>query len=170
MPGSRQRHYLPLTSRCSTRPMAAGRPFHCGFASITRAPLSSALNAWLRRSLVWCLGAAWQWFLGRTQPSVWQRFSQLIWCSDRGVIRHRRRTTPAHSVLWFLALWVALVQGIGSGHSALGAVINCRGYRHLTRRINSRPAAAGRPFRCGCASTTSTPLCAGVITCLRHDI
>ena len=163
MPGSRQCHYLPLTSRCSTRPMAAGRPFHCGFASITRAPLSFALNAWLRRSLGWCLGAAWQWFLGRTQPSVWQRFSQLIWCSDRGVIRHRRRTTPAHSVLWFLALWVALVQGIGSGHSALGAVINCRGYRHLTRRINSRPAAAGRPFRCGCASTTSTPLCAGVM-------
>ena len=132
-------------------------------------PLSGKLNAWLRRSLVWCLGAAWQWFLGRAQPSVWQRFSQLIWCSDRGVIRHRRRTTPAHSVLWFLALWVALVQGIGSGHSALGAVINCRGYRHLTRRINSRPAAAGRPFRCGCASTTSTPLCAGVrrqgVTC-----
>jgi hypothetical protein len=27
----------------SPRPMAAGRPFHCGFASITRAPLSSAL-------------------------------------------------------------------------------------------------------------------------------
>jgi hypothetical protein len=130
--------------------------------ALVRAPLSFALNAWLRRSLVWCLGAAWQWFLGRTQPSVWQRFSQLIWCSDRGVIRHRRRTTPAHSVLWFLALWVALVQGIGSGHSALGPVINCRGYRHLTRRINSRPAAAGRPFRCGCASTTSTPLCAGV--------
>src|SRR5690606_830807 len=25
--------------------MAAGRPFHCGFASITRAPLSSALMA-----------------------------------------------------------------------------------------------------------------------------
>ncbi len=94
VPGSRQRHYLPLTSRCSTRPMAAGRPFHCGFASITRAPLSPALNAWLRRSLVWCLGAAWQWFLGRTQPSVWQRFSQLIWCSDRGVIRHRRGQLP----------------------------------------------------------------------------
>jgi len=33
-----------LTSRCSTRPMAAGRPFHCGFASIARAPLSSALG------------------------------------------------------------------------------------------------------------------------------
>ena len=31
-----------LTSRCSTRPMAAGHPFHCGFASITRAPLSLA--------------------------------------------------------------------------------------------------------------------------------
>ena len=45
MPGSRQCHYLPLTSRCSTRPMAAGRPFHCGFASITRAPLSFALLA-----------------------------------------------------------------------------------------------------------------------------
>jgi hypothetical protein len=54
------------------------------------------------------------------------------------------------------------VQGIGSWHSALGAVINCRVNRHLTRRINSRPAAAGRPFRCGCASTTRAPLCAGV--------
>jgi len=54
------------------------------------------------------------------------------------------------------------VQSIGSGHSTLGAVINCRGNRHLTRRINSRPAAAGRPFRCGCASTTRAPLCAGV--------
>jgi hypothetical protein len=26
-----------------------------------------------------------------------------------------------HSVLWFLAQWVELLQGIGSGHSALGA-------------------------------------------------
>jgi len=43
VPCSRQCHYLPLTSRCSTRPMAAGRPFHCGFASIARAPLSFAL-------------------------------------------------------------------------------------------------------------------------------
>src|SRR5690606_16336815 len=44
VPCSRQCHYLPLTSRCSTRPMAAGRPFHCGFASIARAPLSFALQ------------------------------------------------------------------------------------------------------------------------------
>src|SRR5690554_3065181 len=32
-----------ITIRCSSRPMAAGRPFHCGFASIARSPLSFAL-------------------------------------------------------------------------------------------------------------------------------
>jgi len=57
---------------------------------------------------------------------------------------------------------VALVQSIGSGHSVLGAAINGWGNRHLTRRINTRPVAAGRPFHCGCASITSAPLCAGV--------
>jgi hypothetical protein len=126
------------------------------------APVTSALNAMLRRSWVWCLGAAWQLFSGRTQPSVWQRFWRPIRYSGRGAIRRKHRSVSAHSVLWFLAPWVALVQGIRSGHSAMGAVINCRGNRHLTRRINSRPTAAGRPFHCGCASITRAPLCAGV--------
>ena len=36
------------------------------------------------------------------------------------------------------------------------------GCSQLTRRINSRPVAAGRPFHCGCASITRAPLCAGV--------
>ena len=36
------------------------------------------------------------------------------------------RTKPAHSVPWFLAPWVSLVQGVGSGHSALGAKISNR--------------------------------------------
>ncbi|WP_449288440.1 hypothetical protein [Marinobacter salarius] len=32
----------------------------------------------------------------------------------------------AHSVFWFLAPWVTLVQRIGSRHSGLGATIKCR--------------------------------------------
>ncbi|MCK7544410.1 hypothetical protein MLC59_09545 [Marinobacter bryozoorum] len=37
------------------------------------------------------------------------------------------------------------------------------GATQLTRRSNSRPTAAGRPFHCGCASITRAPLCAGVM-------
>jgi len=32
----------------------------------------------------------------------------------------------AHSVFWFLAPWVTLVQRIGSRHSGLGVTIKCR--------------------------------------------
>ncbi len=32
----------------------------------------------------------------------------------------------AHSVFWFLAPWVTLVQRIGGRHSGLGATIKCR--------------------------------------------
>mgnify|MGYP004449275245 CR=1 FL=1 len=106
--------------------MAAGRPFHCGFASIARSPLSFALNAWLRRSWVWCLVTGCQLSSGRTQPSVWRRFSRPIRCLGRGAIRRKHRAVSACSVFWFLAPWVALVQSIGSRHSALGAAINCR--------------------------------------------
>jgi hypothetical protein len=42
-----------------------------------------------------------------------------------------------HLVFWFLAPWVALVQSIRSGHSVLGAAINCRVHRHLTSASNS---------------------------------
>ncbi len=85
-----------------------------------------ALNAWLRRSWVWCLVTGCQLSSGRTQPSVWRRFSRPIRCLGRGAIRRKHRAVSACSVFWFLAPWVALVQSIGSRHSALGAAINCR--------------------------------------------
>ena len=84
------------------------------------------LNAWLRRSWVWCLVTGCQLSSGRTQPSVWRRFSRPIRCLGRGAIRRKHRAVSACSVFWFLAPWVALVQSIGSRHSALGAAINCR--------------------------------------------
>ena len=88
--------------------------------------LSISLNAWLRRSWVWCLVTGCQLSSGRTQPSVWRRFSRPIRCLGRGAIRRKHRAVSACSVFWFLAPWVALVQSIGSRHSALGAAINCR--------------------------------------------
>lgn len=91
-----------------------------------RRRLPSALNAWLRRSCVWCLAAVWQLFSGRTQPKVWQRFMRSVRCPDRGVIRRKHRAVSACSVFWFLAPWFALVQSIGSRHLVLGAAINCR--------------------------------------------
>ena len=88
--------------------------------------MCAALNAWLRRSWVWCLVTGCQLSSGRTQPSVWRRFSRPIRCLGRGAIRRKHRAVSACSVFWFLAPWVALVQSIGSRHSALGAAINCR--------------------------------------------
>src|SRR5690554_1596130 len=89
-------------------------------------PQSRALNAWLRRFSVWCLGAFWQLVSGGTQPPVSHRLWLVTRCSGCGAIRRRFRALSAHSVFWFLAPWVLLVQRIGSRHSALGAAVNCR--------------------------------------------
>ena len=112
----------PLTSR------STGRQKRGAFGPLrfAAAPVTSALKAWLRRSWVWCLVTGCQLSSGRTQPSVWRRFSRPIRCLGRGAIRRKHRAVSACSVFWFLAPWVALVQSIGSRHSALGAAINCR--------------------------------------------
>ena len=41
---------------------------------------------------------------------------------------------------------------------------SCPQDQAITRRINTRPVAAGRPLHCGCASIPRAPLCAGVIS------
>src|SRR5690554_585031 len=88
--------------------------------------LTLALKAWLSCSWVWCLAPV-SVVAGR-QKTALSRATVLA-----GNLVYRSRGNPSnppgksgHSVLWFLAQWVKLVQGIGSGHSALSANIKQR--------------------------------------------
>lgn len=74
-----------------------------------------------RCSLVWCLGAA-SVVAGRrkTAPSLALVLAASLVSRSRGNPAHSPGKF-SHSVLWFLAPSVRLVQGIGSRHSALGA-------------------------------------------------
>ena len=63
-----------------------------------------------------------------------------------GAIWRIRRAVSAHSVLWFLALWVELVHSIGSRHSVLGAKPKNKGKQALNKSQQYAAYGGRTPF------------------------